>query len=85
MPKQFHFEVMDPRYIAYARAAGGLVWAGDSKTGEEIMILLRQLNEEEGKTFILITHDPMVAQNTDRLISFKDGIIEGEKTFKDMI
>jgi len=57
----------------------------DSKTGEEIMILLRQLNEEEGKTFILITHDPMVAQNTDRLVSFKDGIIEGEKTFKDMI
>jgi putative ABC transport system ATP-binding protein len=57
----------------------------DSKTGEEIMILLRQLNEEEGKTFILITHDPMVAQNTDRLLSFKDGLIEGEKTFKDMI
>ena len=57
----------------------------DSKTGEEIMILLRQLNEEEGKTFILITHDPQVAQNTDRLVSFKDGIIEGEKTFKDMI
>ncbi len=57
----------------------------DSKTGEEIMILLRQLNEEEGKTFILITHDPMVAQNTDRLVSFKDGVIEGEKTFKDMI
>ncbi|MBT7913029.1 ABC transporter ATP-binding protein, partial [Candidatus Bathyarchaeota archaeon] len=45
----------------------------DSKTGEEIMILLRQLNEEEGKTFILITHDPQVAQNTDRLVSFKDG------------
>ncbi len=57
----------------------------DSQTGEEIMILLRQLNEEEGKTFILITHDPMVAQNTDRLVSFKDGIIEGEKTFKEMI
>ncbi|MBT7346988.1 ABC transporter ATP-binding protein [Candidatus Bathyarchaeota archaeon] len=57
----------------------------DSKTGEEIMILLRQLNEEEGKTFILITHDPQVAQNTDRLVSFKDGIIEGEKNFKDMI
>jgi putative ABC transport system ATP-binding protein len=57
----------------------------DSKTGEEIMILLRQLNKEEGKTFILITHDPMVAQNTDRLVSFKDGIIEGEKRIMEMI
>jgi putative ABC transport system ATP-binding protein len=57
----------------------------DSQTGEEIMTLLRQLNKEEGKTFILITHDPMVAQNTDRLLSFKDGVIEGEKIIKDMI
>lgn len=57
----------------------------DSKTGDEIMHLLRQLNKEEGKTFILITHDPQVAQNVDRLISFKDGVIEGEKTFKGLI
>ena len=57
----------------------------DSQTGQEIMILLRQLNKEEGKTFILITHDPQVAQNTDRLLSFKDGVIEGEKSIKDMI
>ena len=57
----------------------------DSKTGAEIMHLLRDLNQEEGKTFILITHDPAVGQQTDRLISFKDGIIEGEKRFKDLI
>ena len=57
----------------------------DSKTGAEIMHLLRRLNEEEGKTFILITHDPAVGQQTDRLISFKDGVIEGEKIFKDLI
>ena len=57
----------------------------DSQTGEEIMTLLRQLNKEEGKTFILITHDPIVAQNTDRLLSLKDGEIEGEKIIKDMI
>ena len=49
------------------------------------MLLLKQLNKEEGKTFILITHDPQVAQNTDRLVSFKDGVIEGEKSIKDMI
>ncbi len=57
----------------------------DSRTGAEIMHLLRRLNEEEGKTFILITHDPTVGQQTDRLISFKDGVIEGEKNFKDLI
>lgn len=57
----------------------------DSKTGSEIMYLLRSLNEEKGKTFILITHDPNVGQRTDRLISLKDGIIEGEKRFIEMI
>ncbi len=57
----------------------------DSKTGAEIMHLLRRLNDEEGKTFILITHDPAVGQQTDRLISFKDGMIEGEKKFQDLI
>ena len=57
----------------------------DSKTGEEIMHLLRSLNEEEGKTFILITHDPTVGQRTDRLISLKDGKIEGEKRIRDLI
>jgi putative ABC transport system ATP-binding protein len=57
----------------------------DSKTGAEIMRLLRGLNEEEGKTFILITHDPAVGQQTDRLVSLKDGMIEGEKRFKDLI
>jgi len=57
----------------------------DSRTGEEIMHLLRNLNKEEGKTFILITHDPAVGQQTDRLISFKDGVIEGEKRIRDLI
>jgi putative ABC transport system ATP-binding protein len=57
----------------------------DSRTGAEIMHLLRTLNQEDGKTFILITHDPAVGQQTDRLISLKDGVIEGEKKFKDLI
>ncbi|MFC1802953.1 ABC transporter ATP-binding protein [Thermoproteota archaeon] len=57
----------------------------DSRTGSEIIHLLRALNDEEGKTFILISHDPTVGQQTDRLISFKDGVIEGEKIFKDLM
>ena len=71
----------EPNLILADELTGNL----DSKTGAEIMLLLKQLNKEEGKTFILITHDPMVAQNTDRLVSFKDGMIEGEKSIKEMI
>jgi putative ABC transport system ATP-binding protein len=71
----------EPNLILADELTGNL----DSKTGAEIMLLLKQLNKEEGKTFILITHDPMVAQNTDRLVSFKDGVIEGEKSIKEMI
>jgi putative ABC transport system ATP-binding protein len=54
----------------------------DSKTGQEIMGLLRLLNQEQGKTFVLITHDPNVAQATDRLVEIRDGEIAGEKRFK---
>jgi putative ABC transport system ATP-binding protein len=54
----------------------------DSKTGQEIMTLLRHLNQEQGKTFVLITHDPNVAQATDRLLQIRDGEIAGEKRFK---
>jgi len=71
----------EPNLILADELTGNL----DSKTGAEIMHLLRQLNKEEGKTFIFITHDPQVAQNTDRLVSFKDGVIEGEKSIKEMI
>ena len=54
----------------------------DSKTGQEIINILRQLNQEEDKTFVLITHDPNVAQATDRLLQIRDGEIAGEKRFK---
>jgi len=54
----------------------------DTKTGQEIMVLLRRLNQEEGKTFVLITHDPNVAQATDRLLQIRDGVLAGEKRFK---
>lgn len=51
----------------------------DSKTGQDIMYLLRTLNQEQGTTFVLITHDPVVAQSTDRLVQLQDGMIIGEK------
>ena len=65
----------DPKLLLADELTGNL----DSRTGKEIIDLLRRLNREEGKTFILITHDPMVGKSTDRIIHFKDGVIEGEK------
>ncbi len=47
----------------------------DTKTGKEILDLLRTLNEEQGQTFIIVTHDPLVADCVDRIISLQDGII----------
>lgn len=51
----------------------------DTRTGDDIMDLLKTLNKEQGKTFVLITHDPQVGQVTDRLIQLRDGEIIGEK------
>jgi putative ABC transport system ATP-binding protein len=67
--------VNDPSVLLCDEVTGNL----DSKTGDDIMHLLRALNKEQGKTFVLITHDPIVAQSTDRLLMLRDGIIVGEK------
>ena len=47
----------------------------DSKTGEEILRLFRQLNTEDGLTVILVTHDPNVAAHADRIIRIRDGLV----------
>jgi ABC-type lipoprotein export system ATPase subunit len=44
-------------------------------------VFLREINKDRKKTFVLVTHDPNVAQSTDRLILIRDGKIEGEKRF----
>jgi macrolide transport system ATP-binding/permease protein len=47
----------------------------DSKTGEEILRLFRQLNAEDGLTVILVTHDSNVAAHADRIIRIRDGLV----------
>lgn len=51
----------------------------DSKTGRMIMDLFHRLNKEQNKTILLITHSQELAEETDRIITIKDGCLIGEK------
>lgn len=47
----------------------------DSKTGEEIMALLRKINREQGQTIIMVTHSPQAAESSTRTITVQDGTL----------
>jgi putative ABC transport system ATP-binding protein len=51
----------------------------DSKTGKEVMSFLRELNEKQGKTIVLVTHDDVLAHVADRIEFLKDGVIVQSK------
>ncbi|MGB8992916.1 MAG: ABC transporter permease, partial [Desulfobaccales bacterium] len=51
----------------------------DSKTSEEVLELFRRLNEEEGVTIVLVTHDANVARSAKRIIRITDGMVEAEE------
>jgi macrolide transport system ATP-binding/permease protein len=52
----------------------------DSRTSDEILQLFKQLNEEEGVTIILVTHDENVARYAGRVIRIQDGVVKGGET-----
>jgi putative ABC transport system ATP-binding protein len=52
----------------------------DSKTSDEVMALLSQLNEERGMTIVLVTHEPDIALYAKRVVAFRDGHIERDET-----
>ena len=52
----------------------------DSQSGAEIIALMHRLNHELGTTFIVVTHDPAVARQTDRILVMRDGRIVHEHT-----
>ena len=63
--------VNDPAIIMADEPTGNL----DSKSGKEIMELLQNLNRERGTTVILITHDPKISEQAQRIIQLKDGLL----------
>jgi putative ABC transport system ATP-binding protein len=64
--------VNDPAIVMADEPTGNL----DSKVGKEIMNLLLNLNQERGTTLIIITHDPLIAEQTQRVIRLRDGLLE---------
>lgn len=50
----------------------------DSATAQEILALFRQMNERYGLTTIIVTHDPQIARNVDRVVTIRDGSISSE-------
>jgi putative ABC transport system ATP-binding protein len=64
--------VNDPAMIMADEPTGNL----DSKVGKEIMNLLLNLNKERGTTLIIVTHDPAIAEQTQRVIRLRDGELE---------
>ena len=52
----------------------------DSKTGAELLDLMRKLNAEQGLTFLFSTHDQMIMARAQRLVHIKDGIIEQDES-----
>lgn len=67
--------VNNPKIILADEPTGNL----DTKTGLEIVQLMKKLNEEKNQTFIVVTHDPHIAEAADHIIHLKDGLIEGTK------
>ena len=52
----------------------------DTETGKEIIEILRRLNREQQRTFVIVTHDPLVAGSVDRIAHMQDGLIVRDET-----
>lgn len=66
--------VNDPAIILADEPTGNL----DTKTGELVLSSFQDLNEQ-GRTIILITHERYVAEQVERIISIRDGLIESDE------
>ena len=66
--------VNDPGLILADEPTGAL----DTNSSQDIMRLFTRLNEEQGMTVMLVTHEPEVAAYARRIVTFRDGLITGD-------
>jgi len=65
----------NPRFLLMDEPTGNI----DSKTANEIIELVKKLNEDNGVTIIIVTHDQQIASQTKRTVYMIDGLIVNEK------
>jgi putative ABC transport system ATP-binding protein len=66
--------LLSPELVLADEPTGNL----DTKSGREVLRVLRELNEEEGHTIVMVTHDPAAAATADRVIFLRDGRLAGQ-------
>jgi len=66
--------VADPAIVLADEPTGNL----DSGTGRGILELLRAVAREDGRTVVVVTHDPSAAQFSDRVVTLRDGRVESD-------
>lgn len=64
--------ISKPQIILADEPTGAL----DSKTSVEVMNILKELHDREGLTIVVVTHESGVANQTNKIIHIKDGVIE---------
>jgi ABC-type lipoprotein export system ATPase subunit len=73
--------INNPPFLLADEPTGNL----DSQTTREVLALFKELNEKDGITILLVTHDPKVAASCKRVIRMADGLIEADETTAESI